>query len=197
MGIFVSGIVKFICASLQNMVSWKLGDLMTTYTNPNPDPHEYFRIVWTNGLVNNENNPYLKPCLKSQQMYFNHDHWVLYETLTLTSLFAFFFVSTQLVLSFNEAAVIFSQFTALPGCKQEVQQINTQLSIWTLIHNRNPKLFHWPQTDCVVHCWARFEPCDIHSSKFTRLSRKGSVCVEERFLWCLLSNYWCLTTIAY
>lgn len=39
-------------------------------------------------------------------------------------------------------AVSAAMFTALPGCKQEVQQITTQLSIWTLIHMGNPK----PQT---------------------------------------------------
>lgn len=94
----------------------------------------------------------------------------------------------------NEGVVTFSQFIVLPGCKQKVQQITSQLSICSLIHNRNPKLFLWPQTDCVVHCWAQFKPRDIHSSKFTRLSRTASVCSEERFLWCRRSNYWRLTT---
>lgn len=50
----------------------------------------------------------------------------------------------RFLLPFSEAAVIFSLLIALPGCKQEVQQITTPLAIWTLICNRNPKLFHWP-----------------------------------------------------
>lgn len=69
--------------------------------------------------------------------------------------------------AFNEATVIFSQIIALPGCKREVHQITTQLSIWTLIHNRNLKLYYRPQTDSVVTCWALFKPHNIHSPGYT------------------------------